>query len=107
MRAKIIFLQLLLFSLFFTGCDLLGPSEEEIRLKEKELNQTRQMKQKEIETQLAIKEKEIALKEKELNQNQQLKQKEVEIKLEEKKAELNSKKDIEIEKIKSEIAKEK
>ena len=107
MRAKAIFLQILLISFFFSGCDLLGPSQEEIRLKEKELNQAKQMKQKEIEAQLAIKEKEIALKEKELNQNQALKQKEVEFKLEEKKAELNSNKDIEIEKIKAEIAKEK
>ncbi len=106
---KIIFLTLI-FLLFFTGCEnvsIFGPSDKEIALKQKELDQLKELKQKEINATIAIKEKELNLKEKEIRQNNELKQQEAKLVLAQKQAELNNKKDIEIEKIKSYIEKEK
>ncbi len=107
---KVIFLPLFIFLLTFTGCDsgsIFGPSDEEIALKQKELDQVKELKQKELNATFAIKEKELNLKEKEILQNKELKQQEAQLVLAQKQAELDNKKDIEIEKIKSDIEKEK
>lgn len=90
---------IILGTIFLSGCDMdsvFGPSKKEMELKEKELEQTKVLKEKELE-----------LKEKELNKNIQLKEQEAKLNLEKTKVELESKKSIELAKINSTVEKEK
>lgn len=99
MKKTFVILSIILFSFFFTGCELneiFGPSKKEIELKQREL---------------ALKEQELKfnqqLKQKELEQAHQIKAKESDAKIANNKAELNTKKEIELAKIKTTIEKEK
>lgn len=99
MKKRLFILQLILLPLLFTGCELgsiFGPSKKEIELKQRELAlQEQELKfNQELKLQVA-------------QQNHLLKTQQNEAKIEQEKAQLQTTKEIELEKIKSSFEKEK
>lgn len=110
LKRTIFVLKIILLTLFLSGCnlgDIFGPSQKEIELKQRELD----LKEQEIKFNQLLKEKDLdaslSLKKSELEQQHLIKSKESDAKIANDKASIDTKKEIELSKIKSDIEKEK